>query len=343
MPMNVQVLEADDPQVEAFVKAQPQCRVSLLPRWSEMLGRTFGYEPHYLVARDGDTVRGVLPLTRVRSRLFGDRMISQAFSNYGGILAESADAQDALYRRATELAGRSGCRSIEFRGINALPYDLQPRPGKLCMHLPLPADPAALWEALDAKVRNQVRKAQKSGIVTAGGGAELLNDFYGVYTIRMRQLGSPAYPRKLMQGILSEFPQGSRVFVARKDEQTIAAAFIMSCNGFCEIPWAATLVEFNPLCPNHLLYWSVLEHCCRGGDRWFDFGRTTVNSNTHKFKEQWGSSPVELNYQYWVKPGTTLSTATVDNPKYQRKTELWKKLPLWATRILGPMISQGLP
>lgn len=341
--MNAQVLSSSDPQVDAYVKSQPQCKICHLPAWSRMLERTFGYEPHYLVTREGDAVRGVLPLTRVRSRLFGDRMISQAFSNYGGVLADSPEAQQELFSLAAKRAAQRQCASIEFRNIVSLPYDLQPRPGKLCMHLALTADPEQLWKGLDAKVRNQVRKAQKSGVVAASGQAELLDEFYEVYTVRMHQLGSPCYPRKLMAAIMADFPQSGRVFVVRKDGRTLGAAFIMSFNGFAEIPWAATLVEFNPLCPNNLLYWSVLEHCCKAGDRWFDFGRSTVESNTHKFKEQWGPQAVQLNYQYWVRPGTTLSAATVDNPKYQRKTELWKKLPLWATRILGPMISRGLP
>ena len=45
---------------------------------------------------------------------------------------------------------------------------------KVHMQLPLPASDAELWKQLDSKVRNQVRKGQKSGLTVAWGGAELM-------------------------------------------------------------------------------------------------------------------------------------------------------------------------
>ncbi|MCK4601378.1 MAG: FemAB family PEP-CTERM system-associated protein, partial [Phycisphaerae bacterium] len=286
---------------------------------------------------------GVLPMMQVKSRVFGNRMISMAFSNYGGPLAAREGALDHLYKQATELAGQAGCRSIEFRNIQPMPYDLKLRENKMCMHMPLDADPEKVWKGFDPKVRNQVRKAEKSGLVACNGRAELLKNFYRVYTVRMRQLGTPCYSHKIMGNILAAFPDDSRIFVVRLEGLTVGAAFTTSFNGFVEITWAATLIKYNKLCPNNLLYWSVIEHYCKAGARMFDFGRCTAESSTYRFKKQWGAEPVPLNYQYWVRPGCQLSEANPDNPKYKSKIEMWKKLPLWATRLIGPYISRGLP
>ncbi len=47
----------------------------------------------------------------------------------------------------------------------------QPETGKVHMRLALPATPSELWDRLEAKVRNQIRKGKKNGLVVAWGGA----------------------------------------------------------------------------------------------------------------------------------------------------------------------------
>jgi FemAB-related protein (PEP-CTERM system-associated) len=340
--MNVETLSAPDAACDAFVSGRPDGKICHLPSWSFMVQRVFGHQSWYLVARESLTVRGVLPLVHVRSRLFGNRMVSQAFANYGGILADGEVVQKALFDRAVEIAAGLGCESIELRNIDPLPYDLQLRGGKACMHLPL-SDPEALWKGFDPKVRNQVRKAEKSGIVAVDGGAELVDDFYAVYTSRMRQLGTPCYSRRFMKGMVETFPNNGRVFVVRLDEKPIGAGITTCFNGFAEIPLAATLTEYNSLCPNNLLYWSVIRHYAGAGASVFDFGRSTVGAGTYQFKKQWDPTQVDMHYQYWVAPGHELSISSPDNPQYRRKVEMWKRLPLWLTRLLGPRISRGLP
>lgn len=341
--MDVAIIQTDAPDCREFVRSRSDGRLCFLPAWGFMVERVFGHRSFYLAARENGKTSGVLPLVHVRSRLFGNRMISQAFVDYGGILAESVQARDALFRRAVELATECGCQNIEFRNVHPLPYELVLRSDKVGMHLPLGDDPDALWKGFDAKVRNQVRKAEKSGIAAAAGGPELLDDFYGVYTARMRQLGTPCYSRKLMQGMLGTFPDHCRIFVVRLGDECVGAAITTCFNGFAEIPLAATLTEYNSLCPNNLLYWSVIKHYAAAGASVFDFGRSTVGAGTYRFKMQWGPNQVDTHYQYWLAPGHELSISSPDNPKYRRKVEMWKRLPLWLTRLLGPPISRGLP
>ncbi|MCX5633505.1 MAG: FemAB family PEP-CTERM system-associated protein [Phycisphaerae bacterium] len=340
--MNVGILDISDPACDAFISQRPDAKICHLPAWGAMVERATGQKQFYLIARDNSRACGVLPLTHIRSFLFGNHMVSQGVSNYGGMLVDSPEARDALFEFAVDLAKRLKCESIEFRNSEPLPYNLESREGKISMHLCLSPDPERIWKSFDPKVRNQVRKAEKSNIIVTNGGSEFLNDFYKVYAIRMHQLGTPAYPRELMHSILQEFPHYSRIFVARLHELVIGAGFVICYNGLVEIPWAATLVEYNNLCPNNLLYWLIIKYSCLAGAAYFDFGRCTIGGNTHHFKQQWGPEPVELHYQYWVCPGRQLSILSPDSPKYQRKIELWKRLPLWMANLLSPYISRNL-
>lgn len=340
--MNVETVKGVEDRCDAFVRRQPDAKLCHLTAWSEMLTRKLGYECHYLALRDGEEVHGILPLTHVRSRLFGNRLISHGFSNYGGPLVRDETALQNLFERAVALAEEVGCASIEFRNTRAMPYELPEREHKISMHLRLDRDPETLWKGFDAKVRNQVRKAEKSGLQALDGQREFLDDFYHLYSLRMRELGTPCYSRRVMEAILDSFPDNTRVFVVRQDGKALGAALIFWFNGLVEIPWASTLTEYNRLCPNNLLYWSILRHSCLVGADWFDFGRCTEGGGTYQFKKQWGSQPVPLHYQYWFRPGSDTTPANPDDPRYRRKIELWKKLPLWLTRWAGPIISRGL-
>ena len=341
--MEVEILNSPEPNCDEFVKSRPNATICHTYQWADAVTRAARLKAFYFVARDTNGVHGVLPLTQVKSRLFGNFMVSQAFSNYGGLLADSAEACDALFNRAVEMAVELGCESIEFRNIKPLPYELKPRSGKMCMHLPLASGPEQIWKSFDPKVRNQVRKAEKSGIVIVTGGTELLDQFYHVYTVRMRQLGTPCYSLAITEAILRQMSDNSRVFVAQLGNLTVGGGFTVCFNGFVEIPWASTLVEYNSLCPNNLLYWSVIKHYCLAGAKIFDFGRCNADGPTYQFKKQWDPEPVDLHYQYWVHPKHKLTVLSPDNPKYKRKVEMWKRLPLWLTRVLGPMISRNLP
>ena len=341
--MKVDICDSYNPECDQFVQHIPTAKICHLYAWAEMVERTFGHKSFYLVAREGGTVCGVLPLTHVRSRLFGNRMISQAFSNYGGPLTKSPAASDAMCKRAVELATENGCESLELRNIDPIPCDFYLRTDKISMYLPLTSDPTELWRSLRPQIRNRVHKAEKSGIVTVNGGPELLKDFYRIWTIRIHQLGTPCYPRKLFSSIMETFADCCQIFLARLNNTTVGALFVHCFNGLVQVCWGAALAEYNHLAPFSLLFWSVAKHYCEAKAKCLDFGTSTASSSQYEFKKRWGAKPIQLHYQYWTRPGHELSLVKPDNPKYRDKIQMWKNLPLWMTRLIGPHISRSLP
>jgi FemAB-related protein (PEP-CTERM system-associated) len=341
--MKVEICDTDSSDCDIFVRRMPGAKLSHLFAWARHVVYPLGHEPFYLVARHDNRVCGVLPLTLIRSRLFGDRIISQAFSNYGGPLVEDDAALTALYDRTVELGEQYRCESIEFRNIEPLPYDLHLRTDKITLCVRLAPDPAESWKGLRPQIRNRIRKAQKAGLTVAAGGLEMLNSFYRIWTRRMHQLGTPCYPRKLFRLVLKAFPEESRIFLAFMKGKPIGGLFVHGFNGLAESRWGAVLTEYNDISPNYLLNWAAMEHFTSRRMEWFDFGRSTVDSGQHTFKKRWGATEIPLAYQYWIRPGQELSIAKPDNPKYAARVQTWKKLPLWLTRLAGPYISCSLP
>src|SRR5579862_1001899 len=114
----------------------------------------------------------------------------------------------------------------------------------------------------------------------------------------MRDLGTPVYSKRFFTEMLRAFPDRTRVHVVVLEDLPVAGAFTFESRGTMEIPWASSVRDFNALCPNHLLYWSIIENAARKGCLTFDFGRSTPNEGTYRFKEQWGAHPVPLHWEY---------------------------------------------
>jgi hypothetical protein len=106
------------------------------------------------------------------------------------------------------------------------------------------------------------------------GGTDQLDAFCDIYAERMRELGTPVYPRRFFAGILEHFPDLSRVCCVYAGDRPVAAGLLIGFKDRLEIPWAASLTAFNRQSPNMLLYWQALRFGCEHGYRWFDFGRS---------------------------------------------------------------------
>jgi len=159
----------------------------------------------------------------------------------------------------------------------------------------------------------------------------------------MRDLGTPVYSRRLFEEVSAAFPDRARIIVVRLKDRPVAAGFTFRTRGMVEIPWASSLREFNSLCPNHLVYWTALETALAEGATVFDFGRSTPDEGTFKFKEQWGAEPLPLHWEYWLASGDRLPDASPKNPKYRLMIETWKRLPLWMANLAGPRIVRDIP
>lgn len=312
--------------------------------WLDVVEKTFAHQAYPLWARDGSgRVLGILPMVLMKSRLFGTFLTSLPFFNFGGILADSPEAVPLLKDKAEALVGDCGADFLELRHIGEVVEGLPSKTHKVTMRLDLDPDPEVLWKGFKAKVRNQVRKATKSGLSAAHGGHELLDDFYAVFARNMRDLGTPVYPKSLFRNVLETFPESTRIFTVNHPDGCVAAGLGIWYRGIFEIPWASSIRDYNSLCPNNLLYWTLLEFACRAGCTTFDFGRSTPGKGTYRFKKQWGAQPVQLHWQYVMPEGGPLPEMNPENSKFDLAIRVWQKLPVALTKLIGPPVVRNIP
>jgi FemAB-related protein (PEP-CTERM system-associated) len=285
----------------------------------------------------------VLPLVVMRSRLFGRFVISLPFLNEGGLLADDEQVDSSLVEAAVDVARGAGADYLELRHTRRHSPKLAPRGHKVAMTLALRDTTDAQWQGLDRKVRNQVRKGEKSGLTVVSGGVELLDDFYGVFARNMRDLGTPVFGVSLFRETLRAFPERSRVFCALHQGRPVAAAIVHWRGESIEVIWASALREANPLSANVFLYWRLLQFAIEQRCTRFEFGRCTPGEGPFQFKRQWGAEPRPLVWEYWhARPALDLDK-TPRNPKYRAAVAIWQRLPLGVTTAVGPRIVRSIP
>jgi FemAB-related protein (PEP-CTERM system-associated) len=328
------------PSLEDYLSRRGVVPLSYHPGWLGVLDDGMGHVPYCLEATEGGRVVGFLALCFVKSRLWGRFLVSLPYVNYGGPVADDDRAASALIDEAVALAGRLDVRYLELRGESAVDH-----PGlghvvsdKVHMRLALPATTGKLWDSFDPKVRNQVRKGQKSGLTVTWGTEGSVAEFHDVFSRNMRDLGTPSYGLSLFRETLRKFDGRAEVCVVKSGSQPVAAAMLLHGWGVTEVPSASSLRSHNHTNANMLMYYNLLERAIERGQESFDFGRSTRDSNTHRFKAQWGAVASASAWQYCLRRGG-LKDARPD----RRMIQVWRRLPVGVTRLVGPLVVRGIP
>jgi len=340
------ISEIEDPDTadwDRYVQNHPQASLYHQYIWRNVIRESFGHPTFYLVARDtGRKICGVLPLIRLRSFLFGDFAVSMPFFNYGGVLADSTEIAQQLLTRAAELAQANNLQHLEIREmqtVNGWPT----RTDKVSMIRRLPATQEELDEELGAKVRAQIKRARQENIQIRAGHLDLLDEFYHVFAINMRDLGTPVYGKNFFRSILIAQPDHAHIVTVHMNNKPVAAAFLLGYRDMMEIPWASTLRSANAAGINMVLYREVLKLCIDKKYAFFDFGRSSKDSGTYRFKKQWGAQPLQHYWHYWLQDGGPLPELKPDSPKFRLLIAVWQRLPVAISKLLGPMIVKYLP
>ncbi len=343
--MFTQLLKNSDKHLwDSYVLNHPESAFYHMIGWKDVIEQTFGHKTFYLIAKsDQKTVRGILPLVLFKSSIFGCFMVSLPFFNYGGVLADNRDIEKALISEAITIGQKQKAEYIELRHLVNKKLDLRVKTSKVSMILNLPYNSSLLFKSFKSKLRSQIRKPEKEGLYPVIGGIELLDDFYKIFSINMRDLGTPVYYRNFFAKILNNFPDSTRICIVSYRNKPVASGILVSFKDKIEMPWASSLKKYNHLSSNMMLYWNALEYASDNGFKQFDFGRSTPNEGTYKFKEQWGAKPLQLYWHYWLPDTSSLPEINPHNPKYKYAIKIWQHLPLCITNSIGPKIVKNIP
>lgn len=312
--------------------------------WLRVLRDGLGHQPFLLEANHAGSVQGRLPLAFVKSALFGRFLVSLPYVNTSGVQADTPEARTALIDEAVRLADRLDVKYLELRHETELQHACltETRCSKVLMRLSLPVTSEQLLNGFKSKLRSQIRSGEKHGFEVQWGRHSLLHEFYAVFCQNMRDLGTPVFPRKLFASILEAFGDAAELCVLKLGQRPAAAALLLHGHNTTEVPSASSLRQFNSLNANMVMYWHLLKRAVDRGQQVFDFGRSTLDSNTYRFKKQWGAEASPSVWQYYVRRGA-IGDIRPENAKFRLAIRAWQKLPLWLANRIGPLIVRGIP
>ncbi len=314
------------------------------PAWITGVADGLSHQSFLIRAREDQDVRGLLPLMLVKGPIFGRFLVSLPYVNTGGVWAQDDITAGALIDQACDLADKLNVKYLELR--HELPVQHArlnfERTDKFHMRLELPGTSEELLKSFKSKHRSQIKKAGDYNLKVEFGGMELLKDYYQVFARNMRDLGTPVFSKRLFESLIREFQGDAEICIVRKEQQAIAAAFLVHTGELTEVPSASSLREFNRTNANMLMYWHLLQRAIERGSRVFDFGRSSEESGTYRFKKQWGAKPSPAVWQYYVRSGSP-DEMRPDSGGKQRLVKVWQHLPVAVTRLVGPTIVRGIP
>ena len=328
-------LRDDAARIDAFVSAQRGATPFHLTAWSNAVERGCRQRARYLVAERADgTIAGVLPLTEMRSRLFGRALVSTAFGVDGGILGDPA-ATEPLAAGAWALAERHGVASVELRG-GAMPDGWDADAGSyLGFARDLAADDEAELLAIPRKQRAEVRRALGFDLDV---GPCTLEDHYAVYAESVRNLGTPVFPRALLRAVAESMD--ADILTVRHQGRAVASVLSLYWGGTVYPYWGGGTAAARALRANDRMYFALMAHARRRGCIRFDFGRSKVGTGAAAFKKNWGFVGQPLVYARKCDgPPREINPL---NPKYALMVRAWQKLPLRLANVAGPLVSRGL-
>jgi serine/alanine adding enzyme len=328
---------------EQFLNDSPQATLGHLLGWRNVVQKTYHHTPYYLMAMDGQSIEGVLPLFLIQSPFFGKFLVTAPYLSYGGMLANNEGASCALTEAAQELALEQKVRYIEIRGLSRVDQGLLLKDKYCTFLLPLSAGPDVLWQGFEGgRARKTIRKAVKSGI-SLERGHHLMPIYADIMSRHMRDLGTPYHRIPFYQCIVEAFPQEAEILMARYGDQYIGGILLVTYKETVYDCYAAALREYKSLGAASLLIWEAIRSACDRGLKYFDFGRSRWDSGTFFFKRQWRAHPVPLFYEYHLLGGTNVPDVDPTNARFRRAIALWKRLPVFAANALGPLLIKDIP
>jgi len=346
----VRLVDLDDPgevaRLELFTARHPQATPFHRPAWFVSVAKATGNRALALIEERQGEILAFVPLDAIHSPVFGRLLASSGFAVGGGLLTvEGADVA-AIFAALEELALRQSCPAIELRG------GVLPEPGpewalRTESHCnfarPLAADDEAQLLDIPRKQRAEVRKALANDLDVEIGTSERDSAaHYAVFAESYRNLGTPVFPRSLLDAVLDAFGEQGDVLTVRHQGRPVASVITLYHRGAAMPYWGGGTHEARALRANDRMYYELMLHARRRGCTMFDFGRSKTGSGAYHFKRNWGFEPEPLTYAAWTAPGATKREADPTSSKLSLQIKLWQRLPLAVANRLGPLIARGI-
>jgi FemAB-related protein (PEP-CTERM system-associated) len=331
------------PEWDAFVRAHPLGSCFQLDAWRRVVRDSLGHRLQCLAARD-DTGKliGVLPLAEMKSALFGHTLTSLPGGVEGGLLAHDAETAKALAAAAVELGRANKVSHVELRHKQSqCPDWAQHNSLYFSFRKMIPATPEEALLAIPRKQRAEVRKGIAAGCSFAIDATS--DNFYAMYADNVHRHGTPGFSKKHFDTIAQSFGQDCEFAIVRDANGAPVSGVMSLYFGDTVFPYyAGDFAHARDISANDFKYYQLMVHAYSRGARWFDFGRSKLDTGPYKFKKYWGFEPIPYEYEFALLNRSEIPQVNPSNPKYAKVIAMWRRLPRSVVNRLGHPLARHL-
>lgn len=309
----------------------------------------YGHETAYLGATESSELFGVIPLVYMKSQIFGDKLVSMPYSEYGSIVLAAEAPTETTTHLLESVREMSDELKVEFVSLRGRDLDTATTPEFTRKHrfvtfeIPLEdEDPDSAWSALDSSRRGHIRTARENDLtVRTATSFDDLRRYYDLYLDNMQQFGTPPHSFGFFERLWEDLGDTIDVDLVEYNGSLINGQIVLFSKDTCFHWGSVSDHEYRDLQGGSLLLWNSIEQAALEGYSSYSLGRTREGTGVYSFKKSWGGEKVWFDdYHYF--PNGTVTLPNPDDEKYDYLSNAWQRLPKRATKWVGPSIRKNI-
>lgn len=314
-------------------------------KYKQFIEEAFCCKYEILSVQENEQVKLILPIVKIKNKLFGNKMISSAYIEYGGFAGDEKYVPE-LINYLTEKY-KDEYDYLEIRGglenfDSVLSSQLQKENLYKRFVLKLESK-ETIWKNIQKSKRKAIKKALDC-IEVKELSFENINELYHLYCRNMRSFGSPPYSK---QYFLSFYHNLVKNKLGKMLGSFYNGKLVSALVGFCyqdrvHILIAVSDQKFQEFRPNDAMHWKFIEWAIDNNFKWFDFGRVREDSGQFEYKQKWGPELKELPSYFLLWKTKEVPIVDPHSGKNKFLVKLWKLMPLWVTKLVGMRLRKGL-
>jgi FemAB-related protein (PEP-CTERM system-associated) len=326
---------------DEYVKTHPEGTFFHLSGWKTVIENSFSHQCYFLIAKRSEEVIGVLPLVEIKSRLFGHALVSTPFCVYGGVIADDQEIQSALEKEAVAIAEDLAVDHLELRYKTEQSNDFILKQAHSTFGCEIAKDHEQILANVKKKQRAVIRGSFKNELTHSV--TQNINEFYDLLSQSYRNLGTPIFTKRYFENLIQVFDDTVDITLVRDKNNNPSSAVMNVYFNDTVLPYyGGGNNNARDIKSADYMYYQVLCNAQQRGFKWFDFGRSKNESGPFNYKKHWGMKPNPLYYYYYLVKAKEVPNLSPNNPKYKLLINLWQKLPLKLSQVLGPVLSKYL-
>ncbi len=293
---------------------------------------------------NNNVIKAAIPIVEIKSRIFGHKIISSAYIEYGGFIGDASYFQPILGHLSDKY--KDNFDYLEIRGgfaekcldqCKLIKKDLYKR---FVLKL---ADESIIWSNIQKSKRKAIKKSLQETEVKEVNSLDI-NKLYGLYCQNMHSFGSPPYSKNYFVQFYNHLVNHNlaKVFGAYKGDKLIAALLGFTYLDRVHILIAVSDPKYQDCRPNDAVHWTFIRWAITNGYKYFDFGRVREESGQFEYKRKWGPELQQLPSYFLLWKAKNIPFTDPNSSRYKFMIKAWKKLPLSITKKIGMILRKGI-